>query len=142
MIPKECVGPRGQICFFTDAQLRGATYQELLLDGRWQSRSYRIKERDNFICQADGCERKRDLEVHHKKYTTPLPWDEPGENLITLCAICHHAAGREKFNGSIPSQIKELVGSLVKSEPKPVHRESDKHLQAQIERARNYHYGT
>ena len=29
------------------------------------------------------------LEVHHKRYTTPDPWDEPPENLETRCANCH-----------------------------------------------------
>ena len=31
----------------------------------------------------------RSLHVHHKQYTALEPWDEPMENLVTVCVSCH-----------------------------------------------------
>jgi 5-methylcytosine-specific restriction endonuclease McrA len=41
------------------------------------------------------------LVVHHRNYTADMPWDEPPENLETLCKECHdkeHANGDSLFN--------------------------------------------
>lgn len=106
-------------------------YERLLNTWEWRHRAMEIKERDGYRCQQ--CERTIDLEVHHKKYTTTRPWLELGTNLITLCSICHHAEGREKFNSSIPTCVSELVRGLIKEVEKPIHPQENKKFQAQLQ---------
>jgi 5-methylcytosine-specific restriction endonuclease McrA len=89
-------------------------YEKLLDTPQWRARSARIKERDNYVCRGDNCNRRTDLQVHHLKYTTALPWDEPSENLITLCDICHYAVHRVMY-GDVSPSVAELVLSLIKT---------------------------
>jgi len=106
-------------------------YERMLNSYEWKWRSHDIKKRDNFICQQ--CESPHDLEVHHLKYTKSRPWEELGENLTTLCSICHHAASREKIHGAVPAFIQELVSGLIK-DVKPVANVQDQRkLQAQLQ---------
>lgn len=63
-------------------------YQQKLLDPRWQKKRLQVLERDHFTCQCCGAKHKT-LHVHHYCYTTPNPWDEPEDNLVTLCDECH-----------------------------------------------------
>lgn len=70
-------------------------YFEKLKDPRWQKKRLAVFERDGFQCLC--CEDKTStLHVHHLIYTAKEPWDEPMENLETLCAECHEF--RESFN--------------------------------------------
>lgn len=45
-------------------------------------------KRDKFTCQCCG-DKKTMLNIHHKEYTAKDVWDEPSENLETLCKHCH-----------------------------------------------------
>ena len=64
------------------------TYSEKLKDPRWQKKRLQILERDGWECQ--NCfDKESTLTVHHKKYTTDYIWEEPDQNLITLCERCH-----------------------------------------------------
>ena len=74
------------------------TYQEKLLDPKWQRKRLEVYNRDNFTCKSCG-DTKTTLHVHHKKYTAEI-WDEPLENLETLCAHCHYI--KERFKKETP----------------------------------------
>ncbi len=75
------------------------TYSDRLKDPRWKKRREEIMERDGFLCVR--CLRTwKPLEVHHRWYTKPNPWEEPEYNLETLCDECHdkeHAHGSNLF---------------------------------------------
>jgi 5-methylcytosine-specific restriction endonuclease McrA len=65
------------------------TYQELLLDPRWQRKRLMIMLRDNFTCQRCFNDRET-LCIHHFAYQPGLlPWEYDDEDLITWCIICH-----------------------------------------------------
>lgn len=68
------------------------TYQEKLLDPRWQKKRLEIFERDEWTCQV--CHRKdKELHVHHLAYEQGRePWEYPGDQLVTTCADCHEQA--------------------------------------------------
>jgi 5-methylcytosine-specific restriction endonuclease McrA len=63
-------------------------YFERLQDPRWKKRRDEIVARDGFTC-VRCLLALRPLEVHHRWYTKPNPWDEPEYNLETLCDKCH-----------------------------------------------------
>jgi hypothetical protein len=64
------------------------TYAEKLKDPRWQRKRLEVFSRDNFRCRI--CQdHERTLHLHHIKYTTKDPWDEPDSNLRTICERCH-----------------------------------------------------
>ncbi len=71
------------------------TYSEKLTDPRWQKKRLEIMGRDNFRCQSCWS-KKNTLNVHHKKYTAKNIWDEPSENLTTICKNCHDIYHRIK----------------------------------------------
>jgi hypothetical protein len=63
-------------------------YSDYWKDPRWQKKRLEIFERDEWKCQE--CQSTTEtLCVHHKKYTAPVPWEQPDEDLITLCEGCH-----------------------------------------------------
>lgn len=66
------------------------TYQEKLLDPRWQRRRLEILNRDEFTCKC--CKnRESTLHIHHLVYNVNgNPWDVDDAGLITLCEDCHH----------------------------------------------------
>lgn len=65
-------------------------YSDLLKNPKWQKKRLEIMQRDNWICRScNDCE--SELHVHHLQYSEEKPWDEPDENLITLCDTCHKA---------------------------------------------------
>jgi hypothetical protein len=66
-------------------------YAEKLKDPRWQKKRLEILQRDHYCCQI--CGRINHLEIHHLKYTKSNPWEEPEENLITLCHDDHAVLG-------------------------------------------------
>ena len=81
------------------------TYQELLLDPRWQEMRLRVFDRDKWTCQECRCTKLdgRPFHVHHKRYR-PLaaPWEYPMDELETLCEDCHaktHGIARKKYIG-------------------------------------------
>lgn len=119
--------------FMTDYELKLDTWQ-------WRQRSYRIRERDSFACTR--CPNKGELHVHHLKYTTPNPWDEPGENLTTLCALCHFEAHRNNLSDSPSPEIKSIISALIRSKESKVNLDVDIKLQSQIDWARNRYFNS
>lgn len=75
------------------------TYQEKLLDPRWQRRRLEILERDIWICSSCG-DNTKTLHVHHRLYDRKYenPWDYPDNLLITLCADCHKNESQEEWD--------------------------------------------
>lgn len=69
------------------------SYAEKLRDPRWQRCRLSIFERDGWSCRncGSGLAGGRELHVHHVRYTAAEPWEEPAENLRTLCVDCHEA---------------------------------------------------
>lgn len=45
-------------------------------------------QRDGFTCQCCK-DTETTLNVHHLKYTKNNIWEEPSENLVTVCEHCH-----------------------------------------------------
>jgi 5-methylcytosine-specific restriction endonuclease McrA len=76
------------------ARLRA--YQQLLRDPRWQQKRLQIFARDGWACQE--CKATtRELQVHHKWYVAgAMPWEVPGQALVTLCAPCHRKKRRKR----------------------------------------------
>lgn len=64
-----------------------SSYQQKLLDPRWQKKRLKILERDNWRCTSCG-DHKSTLHVHHEIYRGN-PWDVPNKHLKTLCKSCH-----------------------------------------------------
>lgn len=66
-------------------------YYRKLSDPRWQRVRLHIFDRDGWECQrcGIGIDGGKTFHVHHKKYTADDPWEEPPENLETLCEDCH-----------------------------------------------------
>jgi hypothetical protein len=65
------------------------TYQQKLLDPRWQRKRLEILQRDNWTCQA-CLDTEHTLHVHHRYYQKDKnPWEYPPQSLVTLCAECH-----------------------------------------------------
>ena len=93
--------------------------QEKFRDIRWQKKRIEILERDGQSCQGideNGVRCKttlkdEQLEIHHRNYTTPDPWDEPSENLIALCRSCHE---KEK-NANLGQAARDVSDVLMKS---------------------------
>ena len=92
---------------------------EKFRDVRWQKKRIEILERDGERCQGideNGVQCKKtlkdeQLEIHHRNYTTPDPWDEPSENLISLCRECHE---KEK-NANLGQAARDVCNALMKS---------------------------
>jgi hypothetical protein len=57
-------------------------------DPRWQRTRLRIFERDNWQCRKCGSTQSN-LQVHHKKYESQVPWETADRYLVTLCRTCH-----------------------------------------------------
>ena len=77
------------------------TYGALLLTPEWRARRQEVLIRDNHSCII--CKGADSLQVHHRQYhfivrqnQFKLPWDYPGNLLITLCEPCHKR-GHNKF---------------------------------------------
>lgn len=64
------------------------TYQEKLRHPKWQKLRLEIMKRDKFKCNVCKDE-ETTLNVHHLQYTVDDVWDEPKQNLITVCEHCH-----------------------------------------------------
>lgn len=62
----------------------------MYLTVKWFNLKWKVKKRDNFECQNDGCKSKDGLTIHHKIKAIERPdlfYDE--NNLITYCRSCH-----------------------------------------------------
>src|SRR5580693_9298259 len=95
-------------------------------DLRWKRRSLEVLERDKGICQ--NCGRSNFevvLQAHHRNYTTSDLWDEPMENLVALCVICHPVEQK-----NLGAAARDVAGALMKSNWMVKHR---KQLQRCIE---------
>jgi len=63
-------------------------YQKKLAHPKWQKKRLEVLKRDKFKCKLCG-DTETMLHVHHFKYTTAFPHDEPLKNLVTYCSDCH-----------------------------------------------------
>jgi hypothetical protein len=92
-------------------------------DLRWKRRSLEVLERDLGICQNCGKSNfEIVLHVHHRNYTMR---DEPMENLITLCEICHPIEQK-----NLGAAARDVASALMKSNWTVKHR---KQLQRCVE---------
>jgi 5-methylcytosine-specific restriction endonuclease McrA len=66
-------------------------YQRLLRDPRWQRVRLQVFERDGWACTRCHATGKQ-LQVHHTRYLSPIPWETPLAFLLTLCEECHGPA--------------------------------------------------
>lgn len=91
--------PQTRTPTYKNIDVANKTYQEKLLDPRWQRRRLEILERDIWICSCCGDDSKT-LHVHHRVYDKKYenPWDYPDELLITLCADCHKSESQEEWD--------------------------------------------
>lgn len=67
--------------------VRRTTYREKLKDPRWQRKRLEILSRDDWQCRF-CMDRYSTLHVHHLNYHGE-PWEAPGDQLVTLCELCH-----------------------------------------------------
>lgn len=108
-------------CWYWDDLLM--TYQEKLLDPRWQKRKSEIYQRDNFTCQDCGSQSKT-LHAHHLWYQPKKdPWDYPDIALLTLCDDCHKSRHDNELvfdqliRGNLTcARLRELVGLALKND--------------------------
>ncbi len=77
------------------------SYGALLFKPEWRAKREEILIRDNRSCVI--CKNNLSLQVHHRQYhfvvkenQFKLPWQYPGNLLITLCESCHKR-GHSKF---------------------------------------------
>jgi hypothetical protein len=63
------------------------TYQEKLLDPRWQKKRLEILDRDKWSCRNCGS-KEITLHVHHERYADE-PWGADNSDLVTYCRDCH-----------------------------------------------------
>ena len=83
------------------------TYQEKLLDPRWQRKRLEIFQRDDWRCQKCGSLQDT-LHAHHLYYEKGAePWEYPMDAYMTLCASCH----QEETVG-MPVEEQELLATL------------------------------
>jgi hypothetical protein len=88
-------------------------------DLRWKRKSLEVLERDKGICQNCGKTNfQAVLQAHHRNYTANDPWDEPMENLVTLCADCHPIEQK-----NLGAAARKVANALMKSNWMVKHRE-------------------
>lgn len=65
------------------------TYQQKLLDPRWQRKRLEAMEKAEFACEMCG-DKESTLHVHHKQYIKGRePWEYEIGQLAVLCKDCH-----------------------------------------------------
>jgi len=85
-------------------------YQDKWKDPRWQKRRLEVFARDDWRCRL--CNNgKRTLAVHHRVYSSGNPWDEPMDDLVTLCEDCHAA-----FHEPLPVKARPLPAKMPDTE--------------------------
>ncbi len=85
------------------------SYQQKLLDKRWQKKKSEILQRDNFTCQNPVCSSTNNtLHVHHLDYLPGIePWEYPADMLKTLCFKCHQQErDRERMEVHLSNTLK------------------------------------
>ena len=91
------------------------TYQDKLLDPKWQKKKSEILLRDNYKCRSCGSEHIT-LHAHHIFYIEGTdPWDYKDDNLITLCEVCHNT------EHLIGNTIRTYLIDLIKDNPLLIH---------------------
>lgn len=77
------------------------SYGALLFRPEWKMKREEILKRDSRSCVV--CKRTDSLQIHHRQYhfvvarnQFKLPWEYPGDLMITLCESCHQR-GHSKF---------------------------------------------
>lgn len=84
------------------------TYAEKLKDPRWQKKRLTVFSRDSFTCRV--CQDSENtLHLHHIKYTKKDPWDEPDDNLRTVCEKCHSDIHNKETKRIIKAYLEEVV---------------------------------
>jgi hypothetical protein len=72
-----------------------------------------ILERDGYLCQAPGCTRRRDLQVHHITFRS-RGGSDCADNRITLCFVHHqillHETGALAVRGRAPDGLNWTLG--------------------------------
>jgi hypothetical protein len=77
------------VCNFPQRLSFFMSYSELLKHPFWQKKRLEIFQRDNFACR-ECTDTISNLQVHHLYYTKDtMPWDYPGDAMITVCGLCH-----------------------------------------------------
>jgi 5-methylcytosine-specific restriction endonuclease McrA len=66
-------------------------YQEYLRSPQWKEKRVLVMARDNNTCQH--CKNTTATEIHHVRYDNIF--DEPLEDLISLCNLCHSQAHKK-----------------------------------------------
>lgn len=84
----------------TNSEMKKQTYQEKLKHPKWQKLRLEIMKRDKFKCKICKDE-ETTLNIHHLAYTTQDVWNEPKENLVTVCEHCHIEIENIKSNNKI-----------------------------------------
>ena len=83
------------------------TYQQQLLDPRWQKKRLEIMSRDHWRCRDCGNWQKQ-LTVHHCIYIrTCYLWECPEELMLTLCWPCHKT--RQQMEESIHVSLAKIL---------------------------------
>ena len=83
------------------------TYQQQLLDPRWQRKRLEIMQRDTWTCR-DCDSRTKQLTVHHCIYLrTCYLWEYADELLMTVCWNCHQT--RQRFEESIHASLAKIL---------------------------------
>jgi hypothetical protein len=92
---------------------------EKLLDVCWLEKRVAVLRRDGERCQGVGQDEQQcnkaskngdRLEIHHRNYTTSDPWEEPMENLISLCRDHHE----QEKNANLGQAAREVGDALMK----------------------------
>lgn len=63
-------------------------YSDQLKSPKWQKKRLQVLNRDKFTCKLCK-DTETTLHIHHIEYTADFAWEEPIENLVTLCEHCH-----------------------------------------------------
>lgn len=91
------------------------TYEEKLLDPRWQKRKSEILTRDNYTCKSCGSKHIT-LHAHHIFYIPETnPWDYKDDAFITLCEVCHNT------QHLIGNTLQQYLLELIRDKPLMIH---------------------
>jgi hypothetical protein len=91
------------------------TYEERLLDPRWQKKKGEILTRDNHTCRSCGS-KDITLHAHHIFYVPDTdPWDYKDDALITYCEICHNT------EHLIGNTLRQFLLELIRDNPPLIH---------------------
>ncbi|ELR70196.1 hypothetical protein C900_03881 [Fulvivirga imtechensis AK7] len=72
-------------------------YHSYIASDEWRKKRKLVLERDHYLCQE--CKERPAEEVHHKTYNNLF--DEPLEDLVSLCKKCHDEVHEKKRSGLV-----------------------------------------